>query len=88
MKPSSALLFLWGWWPRKKAPPMELIKFTTPSRPSGDYLLTVRMPSGEEKQYRGSPTVFRHYPSGARCDTKMEAWLSDRVAAIRWQEEA
>jgi len=81
----AALLLSWLFWPNPKPRPMELLRST--KLPYGEYLLTVRMPSGLEELFRGGGTVYRCYPSGNRCSARMEHWLSNRVAAIRWQEE-
>lgn len=52
-------------------------------RGDSDYILTF----SNATQYRGECTVWRHYPSGKRCNLATEMWLSDVVAELEWREE-
>lgn len=38
--------------------------------------------------FRGAEgSVWREYPSGNRAHTGLEAWLSDRLTAFRWEDQ-
>jgi hypothetical protein len=52
-----------------------------------DYVLKVLFSTEETYGYRGGLTVFHTYPDGIRCNSGLESWLSDRMVAIRWEEE-
>lgn len=39
----------------------------------------------EHKLYRGSGTVWHEWPSGKRCSTSLELYLSDVWIAERWK---
>jgi hypothetical protein len=47
----------------------------------GDYLLT--FPRGD--LYRGSGTVWHHYPSGERCSTGVESMLANVWVLLEWR---
>ena len=41
----------------------------------------------EKAQYRGNCTVWHEYPSGKRCGTLTECWLSDVWEKHQWTKE-
>ena len=49
-----------------------------------EYCVVVRCKNGEEREFRGSCTVWHEYPSGNRAGTHIERWLSDREKSYQW----
>jgi hypothetical protein len=83
---------VWGlgifrWVHPKAGPPIPVKVTNWDKRGKYDYILTVLWTSGQTSQYRGGVTVYHHYPSGTRCDTNLEYWLSGETKAIQWLEE-
>lgn len=65
-------------WFFKKPPSM-----TRWEKIGDDYIITL----SNGKTYRGECTVWYVYPSGQRCDTFMESFLSEQWNKIRWEEK-
>lgn len=95
MSPASAavlavlVLFIFGWalssfalFLSRPPRPIKLNHFKRLA--NGDYIMDLEW-KGEFFSVRGSCTVWRYYPSGARCSTSTESKLSDIWTKLEWE---
>ena len=53
-----------------------------------DWVISFRWSDGVEYIARGNRSGWNYSPTGDRCPTDVDSWLSDRCTALQWARES